>query len=140
MLIGLLQPTCGSSWSRRTKTGFPITRCGGMDGDGHFSNRMRPISRSQPTSRKTAWAATFPLGQLTGYTYKVTRSSNRNNPNGFKETWSANASKGELQCKSISWQPSLDLDWPPQPSTCSPRNQLRLPSLNRLPFLTLKAD
>src|SRR6476660_3192823 len=48
-----------------------------MDGDGHFSKPMRPISKSQPASKRTAWPVMFQLSQPTGCTYKVTQSSNR---------------------------------------------------------------
>src|SRR5215831_18242743 len=49
-----------------------------MDGDGHSSKPMCPISRSQPTTKKTASTATFRPSLPTGYTSKAIRSSNRN--------------------------------------------------------------
>src|SRR5262245_44612206 len=49
-----------------------------MDGDGHSSKPMRPIGRSQPTTKKTASTATFPPSLPTGYTSKAIRSCNRN--------------------------------------------------------------
>src|SRR5580658_11034471 len=57
-----------------------------MDGDGHSSKPTPPISRSQRTTKKTAWAVMFQRSQPTGCTYKVTRFSNRNSQNGLAET------------------------------------------------------
>src|SRR4029077_3074395 len=48
-----------------------------MDGDGPSSSLTHPISRSQLTSKKTAGAATFRQRRQSGFTSKVTRSSNR---------------------------------------------------------------
>src|SRR5262252_4939508 len=59
-------------------TAFQITHCGAMDGDGRSSKLMRPINRSQPTTRKTVWTATFQLSLPTGFTSKAIRFSNRN--------------------------------------------------------------
>src|SRR5579864_7141034 len=59
-----------------------------MDGDGHSSKPTLPISRSQRTTKKTAWVVMFQLSQPTGYTCKATRSSSRNNQNGPGETHS----------------------------------------------------
>src|SRR5262250_174036 len=56
-----------------------------MDGDGHFSRRMHQISRSLPATKGIAWAVMFQLSQPTGYTYKATRSSNRNSQQTFKK-------------------------------------------------------
>src|SRR5713226_2471523 len=42
-----------------------------MDGDGRFSSPMRPISKSQLTTKKTAWAATSPQRRRTGSTSKA---------------------------------------------------------------------
>src|SRR5260370_34086380 len=42
-----------------------------MDGDGRFSNPTRPTSRSQRTTRKTAWAAISPQERRTGSTSKA---------------------------------------------------------------------
>jgi len=68
-------------------TAFQITHCGEMDGDGHSSKPMCPISRSQPTTKKTASTATFRPSLPTGYTSKAIRSSNQNeNPLSSKET------------------------------------------------------
>ena len=60
------------------KHAFQITHCGAMDGDGHSSKPMCPITRSQPTTKKTASTATFRPSLPTGYTSKAIRSSNRN--------------------------------------------------------------
>src|SRR5579884_2825712 len=67
------------------RVGSPITRCGVMDGDGHFSKLMHPTSKSQPATKRTAWAVMFQPSQPTGYTYKVTQSSNPNSQQGFRK-------------------------------------------------------
>jgi hypothetical protein len=68
------------------KNPSPNNPSGGMDGDGRCSKPMRPISRSQPATKKTAWAVMFPLSQPTGYTYKVTQSSNQSKYNTLLRT------------------------------------------------------
>src|SRR5260370_37261886 len=42
-----------------------------MDGDGRCSSPTRPTSRSQRTTRKTAWAATSPQERRIGSTCKA---------------------------------------------------------------------
>src|SRR5215468_7900922 len=64
-----------------------------MDGDGHFSRRMHPISRSLPATKGIAWVVMFQLSQPTGYTYKATRSSNRNSQQTLIETRSQKFNK-----------------------------------------------
>src|SRR6266513_554105 len=54
-----------------------------MDGAGRCTSRMHPISRLQPTTRRTAWVAMFRLSQLTGYMCKVTRSSKQSKQNTY---------------------------------------------------------
>src|SRR5689334_17238675 len=64
-----------------------------MDGDGHSSKPMRPISRSQPTTKKTASTATYRPSLPTGYTSKAIRSSNRNeNSDTLVRDWYSNNS------------------------------------------------
>src|SRR5579884_440692 len=70
-----------------------------MDGDGHFSKPMHPTSKSQPASKRTAWAVMFQLSQPTGYTYKVTQSSNRNRQQGFREARSQMFDKENCSAK-----------------------------------------
>jgi hypothetical protein len=83
------------------KNRFPNNPLWVMDGDGHFSKPMRPISKSQPTSKRIASAVMFQLSQPTGYTYKVTQSSNRSKQKTLQRLASETASRGELQCTSI---------------------------------------
>src|SRR5882762_5654766 len=49
-----------------TRDAIPEIRFGAMDGDGPFSNPMRPIGRLQLTTKKTAWVVMFRLSQPTG--------------------------------------------------------------------------
>src|SRR5262245_22096831 len=46
-----------------------------MDGDGRFSKRMHPISKWQPTTKRTAWAATFQQSRPIGSTSEAIRFS-----------------------------------------------------------------
>lgn len=44
-----------------------------LDPKGNCLKRMLPTSRSQPTTRRTAWAAIFRRRRLTGFTYRDIR-------------------------------------------------------------------
>src|SRR6266542_1652407 len=75
MRIGLREPKCGSFESRIKNSGLAITLCGAMDGDGPFSKPMHPISKWQPTTKRTARAATFRQSRPTGSTSEAIRFS-----------------------------------------------------------------
>src|SRR5215510_1590525 len=96
MHIGLREQKCGSSWSKTTRDAIPAIRCGVMDGDGPFTNPMRPINRSQLTTKKIVWVVTFQRSQPTGCTCKVIRFSNRSKQNGLAR-FIPKISEGELQ-------------------------------------------
>ncbi len=60
-----------------------------------------PDKQVATSSQRTAWAVMFQLSQPTGYTYKVTQSSNRSKQKTLQRLVSENASRGELRCATI---------------------------------------
>src|SRR6266436_6727606 len=67
-----------------------------MDGDGHYTSLMRPISRSQLTTKKTALAATSPQRQQTGSISRDIQFSAQSNHHDLMEGDSRSPLKGDL--------------------------------------------
>jgi hypothetical protein len=72
-----------------------------MDGDVRFSNPMRPISKSQLTTKKTAWAATSPQERRIGSTCKAIQFSPPSEQHDATRTAFRKSLKGDFVMRSF---------------------------------------